>query len=616
MDPTLIIFGIRALIRLAREGISAFNQFERDRPALFPDGVSADFRQIDFIRNTFFPDHADLLTGNGGFAKYWSGTAPAAVPGAMEALYIGAVKLFAEDQAKKKQVSSRRGVEIGGAVMIKQWADGKGPVGPIGRMVLTMADIGLEFVGANPSLLGVGGNGEKLLGALATNLSDMIPDDGDAMGPKSQLAERFVGIFLRAGLQTLNDQPGLVVREDHLQQLIRNTLPPIIAALPSGLAEQSRWRDVADALLGPAASAAISTVAANPAAFLGASFDPNRAIGALTQAMLKQAATTGLKQEFTEAGFIGLYQAALGVAAARPELFLGRPGTSADQLASDLFAKVAGTLKTAAPPFNSDLGTALAVDVLDTVKQDGPRFFEKEGPWENTVGTMALQVIDGLKVGLTDPASGGIKSVLSQQQLVALARTFLAQAAKTPGMVAGGSTELQAIVGGVAKAMAEDKNLLLAPDDWLAIAGVAAEAAAANPQRLFKINTTTPAGAIGTEVIKDLLSVAAVDLAKGGRKGGGVLFGATLRDAITVALRSAAGNAKATVDNQAALKGLAETLSDLVRTHPEQYGSKEWLSLYQSLIGRVLHGGPIGPLTEADIRKILEARTILEGPVA
>ncbi len=573
--------------------------------------MSADFRQIDFIRNTFFPDHADLLMGNGAFAKYWSGTAPAAVPGAMEALYIGAVKLFAEDQAKKKQVSPRRGVEIGGAVMIKQWADGKGPVGPIGRMVLTMADIGLEFVGANPSLLGVGGNGEKLLGALATNLSDMIPDDADAMGPKSQLAERFVGIFLRAGLQTLNDQPGLVVREEHLQQLIRNTLPPIIAALPSGLAEQSRWRDVADALLGPAASAAISTVAANPAAFLGATFDPNRAVGALTQAMLKQAAATGLKQEFTEAGFIGLYQAALGVAAARPELFLGRPGTSADQLASDLFAKVAGTLKTAAPPFNSDLGTALAVDVLDTVKQDGPRFFEKEGPWENTVGTMALQVIDGLKVGLTDPASGGIKSVLSQQQLVELARTFLAQAAKTPGMVAGGSTELQSIVGGVAKAMAEDKNLLLAPDDWLAIASVAAEEAAANPQRLFKINTTTPAGAIGTEVIKDLLSVAAVDLAKGGRKGGGVLFGATLREAITVALRSAAGNTKATVDNQVALKGLAETLSDLVRTHPEQYGSKEWLSLYQSLIGRVLHGGPIGALTEAEIRTVLEG-----GPVA
>src|SRR5262247_2813162 len=325
MDPTLIIFGIRALIRLAREGVAAFNQFERDRPALFPDGLSADFRQIDFIRTTFIPDHQDLLTGGGAFAKYWAGTAPAKVPGAMEALYIGAVQLFSEDQAKKKQVTPRKGVEIGGAVMIQQWASGKGPVGPVGRMVITMADVGLEFVGANPSLLGVGGNGEKLIGALATNLADMIPDAGDALGPKSQLAERFVGIFLRDGLKTL----------------IKNTLPPIIAALPANLADQARWRDVADALLGPAASAAISTVAANPRAFLGARFDPNQAIGALTQAMLQQAAKTGLKQEFTEAGFIGLYQAALGVAAERPELFLGRPGTPAQQLASDLFAKLA-----------------------------------------------------------------------------------------------------------------------------------------------------------------------------------------------------------------------------------------------------------------------------------
>ena len=86
MDPTLILFGIRALIRLAREGISAINQSEPDRPALFPDGVSADFHPIDFIRNTFFPDHADLLPGRGAFAKYWPGTAPPAVPGAMEAL--------------------------------------------------------------------------------------------------------------------------------------------------------------------------------------------------------------------------------------------------------------------------------------------------------------------------------------------------------------------------------------------------------------------------------------------------------------------------------------------------------------------------------------------------
>jgi hypothetical protein len=217
-----------------------------------------------------------------------------------------------------------------------------------------------------------------------------------------------------------------------------------------------------------------------------------------------------------------------------------------------------------------------------------------------------MQVVDGLKSGLTDPATGGISSVLSEQQLIELARTFLTQAAKTPGMIAGGNTELQAVVGGVAKAMAADKNLLLAPDDWLGIAAVAAEEAAANPQRLFKINDSTPAGAIGSELIKDLLSVAGTELAKGGRASGGVLFGATLREAVTVALRSASGNAKAAADNQAALKGLAETLSELVRTHPTQYGAKEWLTLYRTLITRVLQEGALGPFTDTQIAKILE----------
>jgi len=85
-----------------------------------------------------------------------------------------------------------------------------------------------------------------------------------------------------------------------------------------------------------------------------------------------------------------------------------------------------------------------------------------------------------------------------------------------------------------------------------------------------------------------------------------VLFGVTLREAITVALRSASGNVKAAVDNQAALKGLAETLSELVRTHPGQYGAKEWLTLYRALITRALQSGALGPLTDAQIAKILE----------
>ncbi|MBP1686501.1 MAG: hypothetical protein H6Q33_2644 [Deltaproteobacteria bacterium] len=602
MDPSIIVFGIRTLLRLRREGIAAVKQYERDKAVLFPDAISADFRDIDFIRDTFFPDHSDLITAGGALAKFWHGTRPAPVPGALEALYMTAVQLRADDAAKKHEASAERGIEVGGALMIQQWADGKGPVGAMGRMVLSLTDIALEFVGANPSLLGIGGDGEKLVAALAANLSEMIPDDAEDFGGKSQLAERFVGIMLRAGLKTLNDQPDWVVRTTDLQQLVKHTLPPLIAALPEKLSEQSQWRDVADALLGPAASAAMATVAANPSAFLGATFDPHRAMGALTQAMLREACRTGLKQQFTETGFVALYTATLGVAAERPELFVGRPGTPTEQLAVDLFGDVAGALKASPPPFDKDLGAHLAVAVLDAVKDNGLNFLDASAPWESAVGAMALQVVDGLKVALTDPATGGIKSVFTQRQLLEFARIFLAQAAKTPAMIAGGNMELQAIVGGVAAAMSQDKDLLLTPDDWLTIAAVAAEEGAANPQRLFP----TAAGSlgVGAELLKDLLAVATAECG-GGRNAGGVLFGATLREAMVLALRTAAGNVKAAAEYQAALKDLAKTLSEFVRGHPNQYGSEQWLVLYRHLIPRVLQGGAMGTLTKRQINTIL-----------
>jgi hypothetical protein len=92
MDPTLIVFGIRTILRLAQEGTAAFNQYQRDRPALFPDAIEADYRKIDFIRDTFIPDHIDQITGDGPLARYWGDLVPDPnVPNATEVLYMAAV---------------------------------------------------------------------------------------------------------------------------------------------------------------------------------------------------------------------------------------------------------------------------------------------------------------------------------------------------------------------------------------------------------------------------------------------------------------------------------------------------------------------------------------------
>src|SRR6516165_8998937 len=128
MDPELILFAIRSLIRLGREGAAALDQYERDKAVLFPNGISAGFDHIDFITEVFIPAHQELLRGDQPLAKLWVDNAPAPdLPGAEQTLFAMAVQLKANDD-KMASLSPQRAVALGGAVMVKQWASGKGPL--------------------------------------------------------------------------------------------------------------------------------------------------------------------------------------------------------------------------------------------------------------------------------------------------------------------------------------------------------------------------------------------------------------------------------------------------------------------------------------------------------
>jgi hypothetical protein len=613
IDPGLIVFGIQALIRLARAAKASIEQFERDCKLLFPQPLPVDFTKTDLVVRVFANQDANSAlvdkAQNGRLARFWDAQnerPDPRVPGSAEVLYLEAVRIRGEQAAKNGQLLPLRGAQIAGAIVVQQWADGTAPVGPIGRMVLAMADVGLEFVGTHGSVLGIGGNAEKLLEAVALNLADLIPDDGDQLGPKSQLVERLVGIFLRAGLSTIADKPELVIGSQHLRELVANTLPPIVKELPQDLAARASWENVANALLGPAASAAMQTIAANPVAFLGSRFDSEKAIGALTGALLRTASTRTLQDNLSEAGFIALYRAALGVAAARPQLFIG-PATTNDQLAklaTDLIGGVADKLHNAPVPLNGDLGAQLAGVALETLAQNAGAFLNPKQPWEATATAMAQQVAEGLRVALAND-----RVVFSPDQLLALGRTFFTQVARNPAMVAGGGTELQGLVGAMAQALANDPGQLLHPDDWLQIAAAAAEEVAANPGRLLKLlppDAAAPAMSLCTALISDLLAVARAERDAGGRAVGGVLFGATLREAIVALLRTASGNTADAIANRAAISTLAGRIGELVRAKADQYGSKEWLFLFRTLVGRVMASGELLQITDELASKVLE----------
>ncbi len=356
LTSALLIAAVRATIRLVGAGDSALSQYVRDRDQLVPD---ANVDGLLFVSNAVAtrgafghdPAMQKLLEKDPALRAAWEKFQQhdkTEIPVLQKA--IARQKLT----EKYGSVTDAQLENLAFGERLRQWdpKDPNRPLEPWERFAVALADVALEFVGANPGILGVGGNGEKLIGAFAENVSELIPDDG-AYGPQQFFGERVLGIVLRAGLQTVVDKPGFLFDETHLQQLVKNVATPVLAAFDNkaGLAEQVRWQNVVDAVLGPASSAAFKTLAENEKAFLGAKFDPEKAVGALTASLLKTVADNGLDDVFTKNGLIALYTSAVGVVADRPELFLGKSGDAKDKFFSDLLGGVAKVLR--------ELGTEL-----------------------------------------------------------------------------------------------------------------------------------------------------------------------------------------------------------------------------------------------------------------
>lgn len=613
MNPVLIVFGIRAAVRLGRAGAEIYAQRARDRDVYLPDiQPPPPFSPYQLLID-FYGDPANLqrLKADPELVVLWDEAAERPVdkqPRTIEALHAAFLASLAEKSVGGGEESRYAQLELAGGALISQWSRAAEPLSPIGRIALTMADIALEFVGSNPSVVGIGGSGEKLIGAIALNLSGMIPDDTDELGPRAQIANRLVGIFLRAGLSALAAHPELVLGNDHAEKLVKETLAPLLKVMPASLSEQLEWQALLDALLGPAATAAFAVIAEKPDAFLGKKFASDKALGALTGALFTTLQDADVRRQFGDGGWITLYKSLLQVAADRPALFVGDGAKPKDALIRSLLSGAAKTLSKR-PGFDGQMGAELASMAVQALNANagGLLKLDKDDEWEGMALAMIGQVSGGLSSALTG-GSGALRR-FGQDQLLELGRIFLVQAAATPGMLGIKRTELQGIVSSIASAIAKDSDLLLSPDDWLKIAGAAMGEAAANPGRLFGLDDAAPGEALAAQIIGDLLKVASAAWSTG-RDGGSLLAGATLRDAVIAALKAAAGNALAAASDDKPIKAVAEGINQVVARSPKAFGSKDWLLLFETLVVEALAEGKVAALDDARIVAILGKRGV------
>jgi hypothetical protein len=120
---------------------------------------------------------------------------------------------WAERQEEEDFGKQRLIEEQGAYILLSQWEKSQGPLDPMVRVALSMADVVLEYIGANPAIFGVGGSGEKFVAGLSTNLRELLPDpervDHWAEGgwAKFYFAERAITIFLHAGFKMIGEHP-------------------------------------------------------------------------------------------------------------------------------------------------------------------------------------------------------------------------------------------------------------------------------------------------------------------------------------------------------------------------------------------------------------------------
>lgn len=630
MNPIFVITAVRGLIRVGRTAADAFEQYAQERPIWLPDADDLPSDAVADINRIAqdYPAFQTLLAEDEEFRKLWADHAPTDAANASEIVYAAALRfrdraLLDADPAAGDQaeyVAAQTGDELVGGILVGQWATGKGPVTPATRVVLALADVALEYVGAQPQVLGIGGNGERLIGAIAAGIAAAVPDAAtrETLGPRDRFAERLGALVLRSGLQAMVARPELVFGEKHLQTLLSNSLPPVLDAMPSGpdsLQRQIEWRAVTDAFFGPAVAAAMETIAANPGAYFGDEVGPETAAGVMVSGLLKAAARLDWETRLSGEGLMALFRAAAAVAAQNPALILGeltgedlkdpQKRDAAEEVAVRLFESVAAMLAAKPAPFGENLGVQVAVAVLDGLKNAGPRLFPPSDPWQNVAGGVVAEILDGFSESLLDDNKNLKQTVFSADKLVDLAKVFVGQVVKTPHMVAGGDKELQRVVANVARAMAADDHLLLTRDDWIRIAGVAAREAALNPGRLFGINDSNPDGLLASELIGRMLKTAGEDFLAADGRVGPVLVGETLRNAVVISLRTVGGNVEAAVTNLDAIDALAKNLNDAIAQRQLRMGGREWQKLYMALLPGVLRTGELPVLTDDQINRIL-----------
>lgn len=594
MDIALITSGIKAIIRAAQAGIDIYVEHTLDKPIFLPNirlpaESMADKITVLLQANNALKTQAPFAEGWDAQIGKWNAKSLINMQDCI-AKYLE-LSSVADLQNRSPEVKNQL---IGGR-MIEQWRASNKPPSVWAKVALTLTDIALEFVATTPSIMGEQSKGEKLVVAFAQTLSDLIPDDTEEFGAAHDLGNRLLGIFLRAGLKTLADDDGAIIAKEHVRALVIGIIKPVTEKLPENFNELFKYQEIVETLVSESAAAALSIISAKTDVYFGDKFVNDKALGAVTQALLATTAQAtkenNILKVFSKQSIKTLFESALTVAIEKPDLFV-KDGAGGDnhQLLIDLFVGSSETIKQAnTKGFNKEIGVSFISMVIKTVGQNADALLKinPAKPWNE----VALKIIQDITDGLGEAVAKNERfNLFSQEQQHRFGLVILEQISETPTMLGANDAELKKVISAVASAMAEDNNFLISNEEWIQIAAIAAGAAASDPAKLFNIDADNNAEKLGMVVIKSFLT-AANDAWKNTKNT--PIKGYTLASAIKIVIDTLKDNITGVKNNPQAINDYIQRLKDKVIQNPDEWGSKAILKFISDTIESVLATGTL-----------------------
>lgn len=506
-----------------------------------------------------------------------------------------------------------------GVWLLRQWGSESGPPSAEARLGLAIVEVGLSYVSANPAVIGIGGNADRLIAGVAQNIENLLPQQDELRDFELNFAEESLRILVQASLISLEQHVDKLVDEKSVQDLSKAILNPLIEGIAEGDAGTQKWYDIRDELLGPISAAAMGVLVEHQSELLGTSFAPDQALGAVTKSIILAVKEDGIEDDLGKEGLLKVYRAALDVAVKQPELFVGE--INGKPVGQKILSDVAAALQKTNSPLNGVLATELIAVALESAGKNLPELVSYNGDWGTLATEAARTSIHEISIGLAAGVRTGHKDILgrlfNQQQANRFFKILVDEVTKNPGMIVGADSapELRALTEVVARAMSEQvekasavgqNRLLLSSEDWLSVVEAAAKEVAKNPGRLIKIGEKDPERQLAYQIMSKLINTAAGNFRTVGRENGAVLFGETLMQVINDSFEAAAGNATRALTNVEEMEKLAVRLNELNRDNSGRIGRREWRYLYRKFIAETLDTGFVPDFTDDELLVLLK----------